>query len=102
MAYYEKDPYFDTLTFGDIFSTSTEFITKVVSIGGITNATQLADIYERLAEKYLFTHTRYSTEDTFKCVKAEDDNGFEVRSQLFPAGTSMFIAIENFVVEFGK
>ena len=33
MAYYDVKPYYDTLTFGDIFSSSTEFISKVVSIG---------------------------------------------------------------------
>ena len=65
MAYYDSKPYFDTLTFGDIFSSSTEFISKVVSIGGITDATKLGNIYERLAEKYLFAHTRYASEDPF-------------------------------------
>jgi len=63
--FYDKDFYFDTLTFGDIFSSSTEFIEKVVSIGGVTDTNDLADIYERLAEKYLFAHTRYATEDPF-------------------------------------
>ena len=63
--FYDKRFYFDTLTFGDIFSSSTEFIEKVVSIGGITDTSDLADIYERLAEKYLFAHTRYASEDPF-------------------------------------
>lgn len=63
--FYDKKFYYDTLTFGDIFSSSSEFIEKVVSIGGITDTNDLADIYERLAEKYLFAHTRYSTEDPF-------------------------------------
>jgi hypothetical protein len=65
MAYYELDPYYDTLTFGDVFSSSTEFISKVVSIGGISTQASLEDIYERMAEKYLFSHTRYATEDPF-------------------------------------
>ena len=63
--FYDKKIYYDTLTFGDIFSSSEEFIAKVVSIGGITDETQLADIYERLAQKYLWAHTRYATEDPF-------------------------------------
>ena len=63
--FYDKKNYYDTLTFGDIFTSSTEFIEKVVSIGGITDETQLADIYERLAFKYLFAHTRYAHEDQF-------------------------------------
>ena len=49
--FYDKKFYSDTLTWGDIFSSSTEFIEKVVSIGGITDTNDLADIYERLAEK---------------------------------------------------
>ena len=65
MAYYESKPYYDTLTFGDIFTSSTEFIAKVIDIGGITDATKLAEIYERLAFKYLFAHARYATEDPF-------------------------------------
>ena len=77
MAYYDVKPYYDTLTFGDIFSTSTEFISKVVSIGGITDVTKLADIYERLAQKYLFAHTRYATEDPFiLAIKRELHNAF--------------------------
>lgn len=63
--FYDKKFYYDTLTFGDIFSSSTEFISKVVSIGGITDTNDLTEIYERLAEKYLFAHTRYATEDPF-------------------------------------
>ena len=63
--FYDKKLYYDTLTFGEIFSSSTEFISKVVSIGGNSTEADLADIYERLAEKYLFAHTRYATEDPF-------------------------------------
>lgn len=63
--FYDEKPYYDTLTFGEIFASSTEFIEKVVSIGGITDTNDLADIYERLAEKYLFAHTRYASEDPF-------------------------------------
>lgn len=63
--FYTQKYYYDTLTFGDIFASSDEFIEKVVSIGGISDQTQLEDIYERLAEKYLFGHTRYATEDPF-------------------------------------
>ncbi len=77
MAYYDVKPYYDTLTWGDIFTSSTEFISKVVSIGGITDPTQLADIYERLAEKYLFAHTRYASEDPFiLAIKRELHNAF--------------------------
>jgi len=75
--FYEQKLYYDTLTFGDIFTSSSEFITKVVSIGGITDVTQLEDIYERLAQKYLFGHTRYATEDPFVLsLKRELHNAF--------------------------
>lgn len=75
--FYDKKFYYDTLTFGDIFSSSDEFIEKVGSIGGITDETQLSDIYERLAEKYLFAHTRYAHEDQFiLALKRELHNAF--------------------------
>ena len=65
MPFYNVDYYFDTLKFDDIFTSASDFETKVVSIGGVTDSASLQELYEVLARKYLYAHTRYSAPDAF-------------------------------------
>jgi len=65
MAYYNVDPYHNTLLWTDVFDSPEEFIEKVGDVGGITDTAQLTELYNILSLKYLFSHTRYSTEGPF-------------------------------------
>lgn len=70
MPYYDLDYFHNTLKWSDIFESATEFITKVTDItpagiGGITDTADLTELYQILSNKYLFSHTRYETEETF-------------------------------------
>lgn len=62
MAYYDTNYYADTLKWDDIFTSASDFIEKMVSVGGITDETNLTELYEILSNKYLFSYTRYMTE----------------------------------------
>lgn len=70
MAYYDVDYCSNTLTWGNIFTSATDFISQVNAItpqgiGGITDTDDLTELYNVLSNKYLFSHTRYATPETF-------------------------------------
>lgn len=72
MPFYDEKIYFDTLKFDDVFKSSSEFITKVVSVGGITDTTSLQELYEILSLKYVGSQTRYTSEFPFiQAIKRE-------------------------------
>jgi len=63
--FYDDKPYYETLKFDDVFTSETEFITKVVSVGGITLTASLTELYEILSLKYVTNFTRYTNEFAF-------------------------------------
>ena len=65
MPFYDEPYYTESLRFDDIFASATEFETKVVSIGGITDSVKLQGLYEILALKYVNAETRYNYEFGF-------------------------------------
>jgi len=70
--FYDDKPYYETLKFDDVFTSETDFITKVVSVGGITDTANLTELYEILALKYVNNYTRYTHEFAFiMAVKRE-------------------------------
>ena len=65
MPFYDDKEYFDTLKWDDVFVSSTQFISKVVSVGGITDTTKLTELYEILSLKYTGSKSRYTSEFPF-------------------------------------
>jgi hypothetical protein len=65
MPFYDEKYYMDTLRFDDIFTSSEQFIAKVVEVGGITDSLKLAELYQVLSFKYISSFTRYTTEFPF-------------------------------------
>lgn len=66
MPFYDEDCfYYNTLKWDDIFTSATQFIAKVVSIGGISESASLTELYEILSMKYVDSHTRYTNEFAF-------------------------------------
>lgn len=62
MFYDNNKPYFDTLLWEDVFPDVDTFISKVVSVGGITDTVKLTELYDILSMKYYASHTRYTVE----------------------------------------
>ena len=56
----DNHPFSGSLKWDDVFDSATEFISKVVSVGGITDTDDLTELYEILANKYYTAHTRYT------------------------------------------
>jgi len=72
MPFYNYDPYYNTLKWDDIFKSATDFITKMVSVGGITDTADLTELYEILSLKYVTSTTRYTDEFAFQqAIKRE-------------------------------
>ena len=46
MFYDDNKPYFETLKWDDMFTSATDFISKIVNVGGITNVDDLTELYE--------------------------------------------------------
>lgn len=63
--FYDDKKYMDTLKWDDVFTSETEFISKVVSVGGITLTASLTELYEILSLKYHSSKTRYTDEFSF-------------------------------------
>jgi hypothetical protein len=71
MFYDDKD-YYNTLKFDDVFTSGAEFVTKVGSVGGITDSAKLTELYEVLALKYVASFTRYTSPFAFiQAIKRE-------------------------------
>lgn len=68
MPFYDNKFYYDTLKFDDVFTSASDFETKMVSVGGITDSSSLQELYEILAMKYVGANTRYT--DSFSFMKA--------------------------------
>lgn len=64
MFYDEKD-YCQTLKWDDIFTSGSQFASKVVDVGGITSPTDLAELYTIMSFKYSRSFTRYTDEFSF-------------------------------------
>jgi len=70
--FYDNKPYYNTLKWDDIFVSATEFIAKMVSVGGITDTADLTELYEILSLKYVTSYTRYTNEFGFtQAIKRE-------------------------------
>ena len=76
MPFYDDKPYQQTLKWDDVFKSSTDFLTKVIQVGGITNPIHLTELYEILSLKYVSSFTRYT--DPFSFVMA-------IKRELFTA-----------------
>jgi hypothetical protein len=72
MPFYNYDPYNSTLKWDDVFTSATEFIAKMVSVGGITDTADLTELYEILSLKYVLSTTRYTDDFAFmQAIKRE-------------------------------
>jgi hypothetical protein len=65
MPFYDDKVYQDTLKWDDVFTSDQQFATDVVSVGGITNETDLKELYEILSLKYVSAYTRYTNKFSF-------------------------------------
>lgn len=65
MPFYDENYYYDTLKWDDVFTSASEFETKVVSIGGVTTSADLQHLYEILSLRYANAYTRYTYEFGF-------------------------------------
>ena len=65
MPFYDDKVYQDTLKWDDIFTSDDQFVADVVSVGGITNADNLKELYEILSLKYVSAFTRYTNKFSF-------------------------------------
>lgn len=65
MFYDEDKKYYDTLKFDDVFTSSAQFATEMVSVGGVTSTANLQELYEILALKYVGSYTRYTDKFAF-------------------------------------
>lgn len=64
--FYDNDKYyFDTLKFDDVFTSATDFAAKLGTVGDVTDTSDLEELYEILALKYVGAHTRYTDEFAF-------------------------------------
>lgn len=72
MPFFDENPYYDTLKWDDIFTSKEDFASKVEDVGGITNASDLHELYKILSFKYVSSHTRYTDEFSFiQAIKRE-------------------------------
>ena len=77
MPFYDDKIYMDTLKWDDIFQSDAQFVSDVVSVGGITNEANLKELYEILALKYVSAFTRYTNKFSFiQAMKRELFNEF--------------------------
>jgi hypothetical protein len=65
MPFYDDKVYQDTLKWDDVFQSDQQFVTDVVSVGGITNTENLKELYEILSLKYVSAFTRYTNKFSF-------------------------------------
>lgn len=65
MPFYDEKFYQDTLKWDDIFTSDEQFVSDVVSVGGITNVENLKELYEILSLKYVSAFTRYTNKFSF-------------------------------------
>ena len=65
MPFYDDKVYQDTLKWDDVFQSDQQFVTDVVSVGGITNEPDLKELYEILSLKYVSAYTRYTNKFSF-------------------------------------
>ena len=65
MPFYDDKVYMDTLKWDDVFQSDQQFVAEVVSVGGITNETNLKELYEILSLKYVSAYTRYTNKFSF-------------------------------------
>ena len=65
MFYDDNKQYYDTLKFDDVFTSASEFASKIGSVGDVTDTSELEELYEILALKYVGAHTRYTNEFSF-------------------------------------
>ena len=65
MPFYDDKVYQDTLKWDDVFQSDEQFVTDVVSVGGITNEPDLKELYEILSLKYVSAYTRYTNKFSF-------------------------------------
>lgn len=65
MPFYDDKVYMDTLKWDDVFQSGDQFVTDVVSVGGITNEANLKELYEILSLKYVSSFTRYTNKFSF-------------------------------------
>jgi hypothetical protein len=77
MPFYDDKIYMDTLKWDAIFQSDAQFVTDVVSVGGITNEANLKELYEILSLKYVSAFTRYTNKFSFiQAMKRELFNEF--------------------------
>ena len=70
--FYDPRPYYNALKWDDFFTSAADFITKMVSVGGITDTADLTELYEILSLKYVTSTTRYTDEFAFQqAIKRE-------------------------------
>lgn len=65
MPFYDEKIYDDTLKWDDVFKSKEEFVTKVMTVGGISTPTKLHELYEILSLKYVSSFTRYTNPFSF-------------------------------------
>lgn len=68
MPFYNDKVFDQTLKWDDIFTSKEQFYQDVQSVGGITNETNLHELYEILSLKYVTSFTRYT--DKFAFIQA--------------------------------
>lgn len=77
MPFYDDKIYMDTLKWDDIFQSDAQFVTDVVSVGGISTEADLKELYEILSLKYVSAFTRYTNKFSFiQAMKRELFNEF--------------------------
>ena len=65
MPFYNDKVFDQTLKWDDIFTSDDQFVSDVVSVGGITNTDNLKELYEILSLKYVSAFTRYTNKFSF-------------------------------------
>ena len=65
MPFYNDKVFDQTLKWDDIFTSDDQFVSDVVSVGGITNEENLKELYEILSLKYVSAFTRYTNKFSF-------------------------------------
>ena len=63
--FYDDKFYMQTLKFDDVFTSASQFISEVVSVGGITLTASLTELYQILSMKYVRNYTRYTDKFAF-------------------------------------
>ena len=59
MPFYDDRPYMQTLKWSDVFLNKEDFISKIESVGGITDEEKLGELFEILELKYYQAYSRY-------------------------------------------